>query len=305
MEISLSVPGVSTFDAMVDAARSASEAGLSGVWLNQVDGWDALTAVAALSAHAPDLGWGTSIVPTFTRHPLVLASQALTIQAATGNRFSLGVGPSHPAIIEGGYGVSYRRPATHTSEYLSVLRPLLRGERVTHTGEWFGLDGAVQAPGVVEPEVLLSALGPRMLRIAGELADGTIVVWVRPDHIAQVIRPALLAAADAAGRGATPKVIAGVIATVTDRSSEVRAEIDAALGFAGDLPAYRSLLDRQGLSAVTDTVLIGSADEVEAGIADFRDAGVDELIVSVWGSEPAETVDVLRGVVAREQSIAR
>ncbi|RKN05396.1 TIGR03564 family F420-dependent LLM class oxidoreductase [Streptomyces radicis] len=281
--------GEENVEEVVDLVRAAAQAGLDSVWLSQVFGWDALTLAALAGREVPGIEIGTAVVPTFPRHPIALAAQALTAQAATGGRLSLGVGPSHRAIIEGAFGLSYDRPARHTRAYLSALGPLLRGEAVEYRGEALSAVGTIEVPGkVAPPPVLLAALGPAMLRIAGELADGTVTTWATPATIADDISPRITEAARAAGRGA-PRVIAGVLASVTGDPDRARGEIAERLGHASDLPSYRALLDRQGLAGVADTALVGDEETVAAGLRAYADAGATDVLVSSTGSDAEET----------------
>jgi F420-dependent oxidoreductase-like protein len=280
--------------ATIDQVSAAARLGFESVFFRQVDAWDAVT-LAALSAHSvPGIDVGTAVVPTYPRHPLALAGQALTAQAASGNRFILGIGPSHRPLIEGQYGLSYDRPAAHIREYLSALRPLLHGEEVRFRGETLTVNGRTELPDVTPPPVLLAALGPVMLRIAGELADGTVTVWTEPETIAEHIAPALRGAASAAGRPA-PQIVAAVIVNVTDAPEETRRRVEEQYGAAGQLSSYRSLLDKQGKSGIAETVVAGGEDVVARAIRDYADAGATELLVSPFGTaeERARTLKVV------------
>lgn len=267
MRIGLYVVDQSDLQSQIQQTRTAAEYGLNSVFFNQVLGWDPLTVAALAGAAVPDIELGTAVVHTYPRHPISLAGQALTVAAATGNRFTLGVGPSHRQFIEGAYGLSYDRPAHHTREYLTALRTELSGS------------GHIQVPGSQPPPLLLSALGPVMLRIAGELADGTITVWTTPATIADHIRPRIDAVAK------DPRVVASVMLSVTARPDEVREEVAGRLGFASDLPTYRTLLDRQGLGNVAETVVAGDEETVAAAIRAYTDAGATDVLVSLVGDE--------------------
>ena len=161
---------------LVAELRDAAEVGFAGFWLGQHTAGDALTSLAVAVSAVADIRIGTAVVPTYPRHPLALAAQALTVQAATGNRLDLGIGTSHRAIIADQLGYSFHKPARHLREYLTALRPLLRGEVVDFHGETLTAAGRIDVPGASAPALLVAALGPVMLRIAGELADGTITV---------------------------------------------------------------------------------------------------------------------------------
>jgi F420-dependent oxidoreductase-like protein len=251
----------------IGQARAAAEHGLASAFFNQVLAWDPLTVAALAGVAVPGIELGTAVVQTYPRHPISLAGQALTVAAATGNRFTLGVGPSHKQVIEDVYGLSYDRPAHHTREYLTALRAEFSGT------------GHVQVPGAQPPPVLLSALGPVMLRIAGELADGTVTVWATPSTIADHIRPRIDAVAK------DPRVVAAVMLSVTARPDAVRDEVAGVLGFASDFASYRTLLDRQGQSNVVETIVAGDEETVAAAVRAYADAGATDVLVSLVGDD--------------------
>ena len=233
--VGLQLAGPQSLDDVVDEVRHVADLGLTDAWWSQNLGWDALSAIAVAGGLVPGIGLGTAVVPTSPRHPLALASQALTVQAAVGGRLTLGVGPSHAPIIEGAFGLPFDRPAAHTREYLSALVPLLRGEAVDVRGEQLRVAGQITVPHVPAPTVLLAALGPTMLRIAGELTDGTIATWTGVRTLSEHIVPRIGAAASAAGRPA-PRVLVSVPVGVTDDPDGTRAWAAERFG-AADGPA--------------------------------------------------------------------
>lgn len=275
--------------AVLQRFRSAAERGFSRAWLSQRDGWDALTLLAA-AGPMPAIGLGTAVVPTYPRHPLMLASQALTVQAATGGRLALGVGPSHQPIIEGAFGYSFDRPARHTREYLSILAPLLRGESVDFRGSALTAHGAISEKVDPPPKLFLAALGPAMLEIAAELAAGTIVTWAGPRTVADYFVPRI-------GAG---QVVANICMSVTSDVAGARGRIKEAFGAAGDLPSYRAVLDREGVAGPEDTAIVGDESEMERTVRRFADAGASELLVCPVGTrqEQERTISVL-GELAR------
>src|ERR1700683_2709461 len=111
------------------------EAGLDHAFASQIFGPDALTLLAVAGSQVPGIGLGTGVVPVYPRHPMMLAQQGLTVQAADGHRRLLGIGLSHQVVVEGMWGLSFDRPATYMKEYLGALMPLLHGEAVRSTGE--------------------------------------------------------------------------------------------------------------------------------------------------------------------------
>lgn len=281
---------------IVEQARAASRAGLDSAYVGQVLSWDALTLVALCASAVPGIELGTAVVPTYPRHPIALAGQVLTAQAVADTQITVGVGPSHQALMEGVFGYRYDRPARHIREYLTALIPLLRGEAVKVRGETVTAIGHLDAPVSITPSVLLAALGPVMLRVAGELTDGTVTTWTGPRTVADHIVPRISAAASTAGRPA-PRVVCGVIMSVTGDPDRVRADLDAQLGFAGDFPAYRAVLDREGLRGVAETVIAGDEATVERELRRYADAGATELVVGLAG-EPAEQASGLALVSA-------
>jgi F420-dependent oxidoreductase-like protein len=245
--------------------------------------WDALTTIAVTGAQVPGIALGTAVVPTYPRHPLMLASQALTVQAATGNRLRLGIGPSHETLMTAHFGYSFERPARHTREYLTALVPLLRGESVSYQGETLRAVGEIQVPGARPPSVLLSALGPTMLKIAGELTDGTITAWAGPKTLAEHIVPTLFRAASAAGRP-DPEVVAAVLISVTGDPAGARRAVAERLGMAGQLPSYRAMLDREGVAGPADLLIAGDEPTVERELRRYADAGTTEVVAYAVGS---------------------
>ncbi|SFJ39410.1 TIGR03564 family F420-dependent LLM class oxidoreductase [Amycolatopsis sacchari] len=250
-------------------AAAALELGTDSLWTNpQPGGWDPLTVLPALPGGSEV---GTAVVPTYPHHPVMLATQALTVQELTGGRLTLGVGPGHELVTTGWLGLPYVAPARHTREYLEVLHPLLRGEHVRFSGEFFTVDTQITVR-AKPPSVLLAAMGPRMLEVARDLADGTIAAWTRPETVESHFVPRL-------GDGARVLVMAMV--SVTSDPDAVRERVARKFGMAGELPAYRAMLDRGGLSGPADSLLVGDESVVLRGIRQYRDAGTTDLILSV------------------------
>ncbi|GAA1963038.1 TIGR03564 family F420-dependent LLM class oxidoreductase [Amycolatopsis minnesotensis] len=284
MRIGINVtPSTDGIEGLTEAAR-----GFDSAWTNQhPGGWDPLTLLTAVEGGPPELG--TAIVPTYPRHPVATATEALTVQALTGGRLTLGVGPSHSWYIAEQLGIPYASPAGHTREYLEVLHPLLRGEHVRHSGRFFTVDTRLTAK-ADPPPVLISALGPRMLEVARDLADGTIAVWVRPELVAEHLVP---------GLGAGARIVVMVLVAVTGDPDGVRAAVARDFAKVAEMPAYRAVLDRAGLAGPADTVVAGTEAEVVRELRRFRDAGVTDLIVSGLGSpvDRARVRDVVLGGV--------
>ncbi|WP_308250674.1 TIGR03564 family F420-dependent LLM class oxidoreductase [Nonomuraea rhizosphaerae] len=287
MKIGIAVGDIwrpATFEELIGQARAAVELGFGTVWAAQALGWDALTALTAVGCHVPDVQLGTAVVPVAQRHPLVLAGQALSVQAATGDRLTLGVGAGIGMMVRTMYGLPADRPVRRMREYLEVLRPLLRGESVAHQGETLTAAGAVEVPGARPPQVLLAALGPAMLALAGELADGVVTWMTGPRTLAGHIVPAVTKAADSAGRPA-PRVVAGLLVCVTDDVAGARERAAERFGLAGRVPEYRAVLDREGVDGPQDVVVAGDEEAVAAQLGRLAEAGVGECMAVPFGTE--------------------
>lgn len=298
MQIGLAVGdvrGPATLEAVVDQVRVAAEAGFSTAWSSQAFGWDALTVVAVAGAAVADIAVGTAVVPVPQRHPMVLAGQALTVQAAVTGRLTLGVGAGVGAMVSGMFGLPSDRPVQRMREYLTVLGPLLRGNSVDYRGETLTAVGAVTVPaGVPAPAVLVAAMGPRMVRLAGELADGTATWMTGPKALGEHIVPAITRAAADTGRQA-PRIVAGLPVCVTTTADDVRARIAKQFALAAQVPEYRATLDREGAAGPQDVAIVGTETEVAQSLTRFGDAGVTEFMAAPYGTadEQNRTVDLL------------
>ena len=291
--------GYSDLDSVRRDVQRAARDGFRHFWLSQIMGVDSLTALAVAGSETAEIELGTSIVPLYGRHPLVLAGQALTTQAAVGGRLVLGIGPSHPRLIEHMYGGSYARPFTRTQEELRALKALMAGEAVELEGEEVTVRGqlAIKAS---PPPVLIAALGPRMLDLAGKEADGTALWMVGPETLAQHIAPRICEAAQAANRPA-PRILAGLPICLTEDPGRARAFAAKKLMVYGRLAAYRAMLDREGASGPEDIAAIGTEDEIRQRVADYAAAGTTDLRVSdlcPTEEESSRTYDLLKQIAS-------
>ncbi|HEV3366652.1 MAG TPA: LLM class F420-dependent oxidoreductase [Acidimicrobiales bacterium] len=272
------------FDQMIGEVASLRDAGMQTAWASQIFGYDALTAIAAIGREVPGIDFGTAVIPTYPRHPVMLAGQALTTQAATGGRLTLGIGLSHQVVIEHVFGQSFEKPARHMREYLSILVPLLEGEQVTFAGETLRAStfGPLQISATAPP-VLVAALGDAMLKIAGQLASGTVTWMTGPATIESHIAPTIGAAAAAAGRP-EPRIGMGLPVCVTDDVEAAREKASAVFAIYGQLPSYRAMLDREGAGGPADVAIVGTEAEVTAQIRRLADIGVTDFCAAPFGS---------------------
>ncbi|MER5318365.1 TIGR03564 family F420-dependent LLM class oxidoreductase [Streptosporangium roseum] len=264
-------------------ARAADD-GFSSAWMSNIFGLDALTALAVAGSQVPGIELGTGVVPTYPRHPAVLAQQALTANAALDGRLALGIGLSHRIVIEGVYGYSFDRPARHMREYLSVLVPLVRGEQVAFEGETLKAQLGLTTPGSGDMPVLIAALAPRMLGLAGELADGTVLWMTGPKTVAEHVVPAVTEAARAAGRPA-PRIVCTLPICVTGDVEAARARAGEVFEIYGQLPSYRAVLDREGAAGPADVAIVGDEDAVAAQIESLAQAGVTDFVAAEYTSD--------------------
>jgi F420-dependent oxidoreductase-like protein len=276
---------------IIDEARTVKEAGFESVWMGQIFGPDTLTAIAVAGREVPGLDWGTAVIPTFPRHPVALAMQALTVNTAIGGRLTLGVGPSHQLVIETLHGLDYSRPASHTEEYLKALVPLLHEGKVSSVGEQVTARMTLTDPEGLGVPVVLAALAPRMLRLAGSLADGTATWMTGPKTIESHIVPLVTAAAEEAGRPA-PRVVMALPVAVTDDEAAARAKANEDFAIYGTLPAYRAVLDREGAEGPGDLVVAGSEAKIRDFVASLPEKGVTEF-VAVPFTKRERTLEVL------------
>ena len=269
---------------LIDDAQAAERAGFSSFWIPQVPGYlDAMTAVALAGQVTQRIEFGTAIVPLQTRHPIAFAQQALTTHGACAGRFSVGVGPSHHWIISDQLGLPYERPAQLVRDYLEVLNAAFSGPGpVDVENDSYRVHSPIDVTEPGSPHILLAALGPAMLRIAGEHASGTILWMADERAIGGHVVPRITAAADAAGRPA-PRVVAGVPVTLCSEGDvdDARAYASDVLGHADFSPNYVRLLEHGDAEDVGDTMAAGDEAAVIARLRRYRDAGVTDLAARV------------------------
>jgi 5,10-methylenetetrahydromethanopterin reductase len=297
MDIGLNIGG-STVDEVVRNAESAAAKGFRSAWLANIFGIDAITACAVAGRSVPELTLGTAVVPTFPRHPHAMAQQAMTAWDATGGRFQLGIGLSHQIVIESMFGLSFDKPAVHMREYLAVLLPLLREGNASFDGERYSVHAPLERAGDPSgPPVLIAAMAPVMLRLCGELTDGTLLWMTGPRTVGDHVAPRVTAAAEAAGRPA-PRVVATLPVAVTDDRDGARAQAESVFQVYGSLPSYRAMLDKEGAAGPGDVAIVGDEAAVVAGIRSMEDAGTTEFVAAVYGDAAtmARTTEVLIGL---------
>ena len=290
-----------TIDDVVAEAAAAEADGFSSYWAPQIFGHDALTVLAIVGREVPRIELGTSVVPTYPRHPMMLAQQCLSVNAASGGRLCLGIGLSHQIVIEQMMGMSFEKPVRHMREYLSVLGPLSRGESIAFQGETYRVNGAVAVPGGSPFPIVLAALGPQMLKLAATMANGTLTWCTGPTTLAEHNIPTITAAAAEAGAPA-PRIIAALPVCVTDDIDGAHRRAAKVFAVYGQLPSYRAMLDREGVDGPADIAIVGTAAEVGERIAALADIGVTDFAAVQFPADADEreaTAAVLRSLIAR------
>jgi F420-dependent oxidoreductase-like protein len=293
--------GAGGMDELVKNVNETNDQGFASYWLPQIFGLDALTALAVVGREVPNIELGTAVIPTYPRHPMMLASQALTTQKASNGRLALGIGLSHQIVVESMWGLSFDKPVRHMREYLSILRPLLYGESVSFRGESLSASGGLTLENPHgAPPILVAALGTQMLNVAGRLADGTITWMTGPSTLAEHTVPTLRSAAAAAGRPEAARVITSLPVCVTDDAAAARDRAARVFVIYGQLPSYRAMLDREGAEGPADVALVGDEATVRSGIERLAEAGVDDFMAAEFGasdSERSRTRDLLRSLL--------
>jgi 5,10-methylenetetrahydromethanopterin reductase len=275
------VPRVST-----DLAR-AEKLGYDSAWMPGIpNGPDVLTLLAAAGPAAGSLELGPAVVPTYLRHPVALASQALTVNDAMCGRLTLGIGVSHRRVTEGLLGVDSSRPLAHMEDYLQILVPLLQDQRVDYEGPAlrtrFRLE--VSHSDHAGPAVFIAALGPRMLALAGRLATGAATWMVGVRTLAELTVPTVRDAAARAGRP-EPRVFASLPFLLTDDPDIARSRAAEEFGFYGRLPAYRAMLHREGVTSAAELAVAGDEAHLAGAVQRIRDAGVTDLQITPFGDD--------------------
>lgn len=288
--------GEPTLADLVGDARRAEDAGFASAWLpNYTRSFDALTVLAVAGTETSRIELGSFVVPTYPRHPSALAQQALSVQAATGNRLALGIGLSHKVVIEDQLGLDYSRPIAHMREYLTVLNGLLSGEPLNHKGDLYRVAAQVRVPQATPPPVIVAALGPDMLRLSGRLADGTATWMGGLAYLRDTAVPTITAAATRAGRPA-PRIVAGLPVCVTTDAAAARETANRQFELYGRLPSYRATLDRGGADGPGDIAVVGDARSVQEQLQQFAAAGVTDLNTAIFaapGGSPQATYELL------------
>lgn len=286
-----------TIDDLVAQAAAAERDGFRSGWLANIFGVDAIMGATLCARGTRTLEVGTAVTPTFPRHPQAMAQQALTAAAASGGRFVLGIGLSHKLVVEDMLGMSWAKPYSHMREYLAVLGPLLRQGAVQFQGDEYRVSVAAQVPGAMPPPILVAALAPKMLALAGRETDGTITWMTGGKTIGEHVAPRIREAAAAAGRP-EPRIVVGLPIAVTTEVRSARESAAKQFEIYGSLPSYRAMLDREGAGGPSDVTIVGDEAAVGEALGRLAEAGATDFLAvpfAVAGDSDAlaRTRDVL------------
>ena len=262
----------------------AEEAGLATVWIPQIpDEFDALTAATVVGAETSRIEIGTAVLPVQPRHPIALAQHILSVQAVCEGRLAVGLGVSHHWVIDEMLGLPYEQPVATMRAYLDVLDQALDGPGPVDVDNGrFRVHNPLDITDLVPTPVLLAALGPLMLQLCGERADGTILWMADERAIGSYVVPRLIRSSEAAGRP-PPRVVAGVpvclcgddeIELAVARTNRILAEAEVS-------PNYQRLLEQGDARSVGDILVAGSESTIRKRLQGFADAGVTDLSVRV------------------------
>lgn len=286
-------PRADRLSGLLEDGKAAESQGFASFWMPQVPGYlDAMTAVALLGHVTDRIEIGTAVVPIQTRHPLIMAQQALTTQIACAGRFALGIGPSHHWIIGDQLGLPYERPARLVRDYLDVLGAAFAGPgAVAVDNDSYHVHSPIDVTDAFEMPVLVAALGPTMLRIAGERTGGTILWMADERAIGDYVVPTITKAANDAGRSGV-RVVAGVPVALCSAGevADARAYASEVLGHADFSPNYVRLLEHGDAEDVGDTMAAGDEATIAARLRRYREAGVTDLAARIvpLGKTPEE-----------------
>ncbi|MDA0352863.1 MAG: TIGR03564 family F420-dependent LLM class oxidoreductase [Chloroflexi bacterium] len=294
MKLGLFVGALATGKTVSDQVADVVEAerrGFDSYWYAQTGETDVLTTLALAGRETERIELATGVVPTYTRHPNVMAQQAATVNQASGGRLTLGIGPSHRPVIEG-LGLKYDRPARQLREYVEILRALNTEGQVQYEGEYYQLTARIGLVDAQPYPILISALAPLMLKAAGEVADGTITWMAGVTALRQHVVPKITEAASSAGRPA-PRIVAGIPVAVHDDAEAARQTAGETFQVYGRLENYRRVLDRGEMGGPADVAVVGTETEVAEQLAAYAAAGVTDVAAVAYpvGDNAQASVD--------------
>ena len=271
---------LASLDEVREVARYAVAAGFDSLWISHANAVDPIVALAATADETSGLvEVGTSVVPLYGRHPIGLAQLARTAQSALDGRFTLGIGAASRQAVHAAMGLPWDRPLAYTRQFIEGLQPLLAGEQADVDGDAVTTHGVLNIAAADTP-ILLAALGPKMLELAGRRVQGTTLGQCGPRTIASYVAPTLFAAAEAAGRP-EPRIMALIRICVADDPADAYELARETAARYRTVPSYATVQDMEGLAEPADLHLIGSWQRILDGLAAYAEAGVTDFRLEV------------------------
>jgi F420-dependent oxidoreductase-like protein len=281
------IDAVKTLDESVSRAKAAERLGYESVWVTQLPNARDAALVLAEYAHATQrVGFGTGILPIYTRHPTAMVQMAATLDELSGGRFILGIGVSHKVTVESMWGMRLESPVDAMREYLDIVRISLRDGGCSVDGKYFSAHWAYSGPRRAEMPIMISALNPRMLDLAGQQADGIVLYMCSPGYIRDHVVPAVAAGRSKVGKPLKGfEIVAAVPVCLTSDRAAGQEVFRQTVERYSNLPYYRKMMDASGFASelaagqVSEAMLdelsgIGDERQVRAAISRYREAGV-------------------------------
>ncbi len=281
-------PAVRTLDESIARAQTAERLGYESVWTSQLtDARDASLVLTAYAASTKHVRLGTAVLPIYTRHPTAMAQMAATLDELSGGRFILGMGVSHKVTVEGMWGLNLESPVDSMREYFDIVRTSLRDGRCSIDGKHFTARWAYSGPRRPDLPIMISAVNPRMLELAGEIADGVVLYMCGPRYIEQQVVPAVRAGREKAGKSLEGfEIVAGIDVCVTADRAAALEVYRSTLDRYGSLPYYRRAMEAGGFDP-DELAAIGDEAQVRSAIRRYRDAGATLPGVGAFGRHKA------------------
>lgn len=273
-----------TLSQMQEEAKLLQDCHGSTYWIPQIWRYDALTLIPKLADAAPDVEFASAVVASYLRHPMTLASQALTTNILTKGNFTLGIGVMHKPVIENTFNMHFDQPLRHMTEYLDILLPLLNQTPTKVRGTTFSYDGSLDVPEATGCDVMLAALGPKMLRLCAERTSGTILWMTGPKTIREKIIPTL----KESQTKKTLRVAAMLPIFITDDMVVGKRIAAKTYALYAQMPSYRKMLNEEGMKNPEDYVLVGSEETVLEALSNYRAAGITDCGIQISPSQDRE-----------------
>lgn len=284
-------------EGLLEDMVAAEAAGFSSYWVAQVGLIDALGAITAHGDTGSPMELGTAVISTWERHPHALAAQALTAQSVVGERLIVGIGVNHRPHVQDSLRMTWNKPVRHMIDYLDILQDLLATGTASMRGEVWSYDGTNDKPSAGTPKVMIAALGPQMLKVAGRRTDGTILWCVGPKTVKSHIAPVINEAAADAGRAA-PAIVCSIPVWVTDDPQPARDFLASVLAGYATLPSYRAMMDIEGVAGLGDLSIVGSEEFVRDALGELSGSGVTDFAPVPMGGNPDEEARTLAVITA-------